>query len=254
MNIVKEEISNFLKTNEQFDSPDAKKRFGSIPQAEINKIVDIQPYKNQFNSNTYQGNMGGDLHDLIDNTMHANKDSDAYASIEFLYRTLIKEIPEFKSFKIETTHMESKTHYLMLVNNIQIKDKTLNDDYSVKVQLWIKYHVKSDKYLDYKKDRIYLLFAPQITVTRTGIGMRDIGTVFPPNGEVNDNFVDDFLGKTNKLLYGSPDDEDDYMEEKYKLSYKNLQLDTFNKILPILRTKLFEFNKYVKNKYNISVI
>jgi len=258
---------------EQFDSPEDREKFkNSFSKADLAKMVDLKDYQNKFSYGNYRGKDSADLNQKITDVMYG--DFDAIGFTEMAYKIIIKEIPQLKSFIINDEHFESKTHYLNLQKEIPLHDKNLDDEYSVKVNIWLAYNTKDDDILDYKENTFHFLFTPSIVVTRTSIGLHnlpdtdkkgpafgDMKTCKNCSGEEeinwddvdNDKALDNLMGRLNKILGGRPDKEDEHFYNKLKIKIDNITIQDLPSILPELKKNLFFFNKYVSNKYGVSI-
>jgi hypothetical protein len=251
---------------ENFDSQEAKEKFGKIfSKDDLAKMADLKPYKNKFSYGAYHGEDSSNLNVLLNQAEFGEFDEIGF--IETAYDILINKIPALKSFKVNDQHFESKTHFLNLQKEIPIKDESLDDDYSVKVNIWLTYITKNDRDLNYKKHTLKFLFSPNITVSRTSIGMGELGKIGKKDplmdGSLdkidwenidNDKELDNVMDKIQKALYGTIDDEDKYFRKKLEISKKNLSVQGFVKLIPQLEENLKFFANYVKKKYNVSIL
>lgn len=249
---------------EQFDSPEAKSKFSKfISKDELKKFADIQRNKNEFRSGFYHGKDSADLNDKINQAMWGSKDRDAIGLAEVAYRMLVDEIPELKKYKVNDLGSDG-VHALNLKNKVQLPDEKgkMDDDYSAEVNLWITYFPKEDDLLDYEEGTFKFMLAPKITTSRVSIGLHDMGKADGGESGMKDlekaldseEGFDRFMGRLGKLLGGSPDREDEYFNKKLLISDKNLTLDQFLEKIPEIKKKLTFFNKYVENKYGVSVL
>jgi len=209
---------------------------------------------NRFEYGRYDGKGSLELNNKIANALFP-EDFDAYAAAEIAYKIIINYIPELKSFKLNTDHFQSKTHYLNLRKELPIKEKKLNDEYSVKIDLWITYFVKDDEIMDEKTNSFKLLFSPKITTSRTSVNPFNVSSdEFEEIGDINNNEeVENLMGKLSNLLDGTPDNEDKKYNENLKISSSNLSIEDIKQILPEIKKNLNLFNSYIKYKYEISL-
>lgn len=242
----------YLKTFEQYDSEELRGKIGdTFNKDALKDLVKLEPYKNKFNYGSYHGKDSGYLNDLIYNAMHGKIDTTGM--IEEIYKLLLKEIPEFRTYKIEKEHFEDNNFFLNLKKEIPIKKSKLDDEYSIKINLWIKYHTKNDDIFSYEEDKILVLFVPDITVTRTSYPLykndknNDLGEIESDNG------MDNFINKLQKKLYGKPDKEDMEFIKKFEINKDNLTLGNFLKLLPTIKNNLKDFSHYVNYKYDILI-
>jgi hypothetical protein len=227
--------------NENYDSPTDREH--NITNDELNRMVDLDTFGNKFEYGFYNGKNSADLNNLL-NKVRFNE-VDEYGLLEAIYGYLIKEVPFFKKFKINNS-FEHKTFDLHLSYDTKIK-KELDDDYSVKIDLNLTYHKNDDDIFDYKKDKFNIWLFQTIKPTRTSI---DLSKEIP---NFTNKDTGDLVDIIQKMGYGTPDTEDKYANEKYKLMLDNLTIEEFVKNIPKIKTKIAEFSKYVYSKYDIKL-
>ena len=235
--------------NEHYDSPDIAKL--NLSDEEIRKMVDLEPYKNKFQHGSYTGDENSAiLNDLI-NKIEFNE-MDEYGLVEYLYRMLIKEIPFFKEFDMNKHRYSDKSFILHLDYENEIK-KNLDQKYSVKIEFVLEYLRKDDDILDYKKDTLKLWVFPVIKpMVNGGIGLFDKGEKKLRDKFKNDD-IDGAIDYLQHRLYGTPDEEDKFNNEKFKFIKTNISIEEFINIIPNLKSTLDKFSNYVYAKYDVKL-
>jgi len=242
----------YIKSFEYFDTEELK---GKGLPPDFKKMVELEPYKNKFEYGLYAGN-SFDLNNAINHIEHNRYDR--HGILEYLYKILIKEIPEVKTFVLN----EYNTYEYEVLNfrkNKIIVFPGLDDDYSTKIEFSIKVHMLDDEILEYEKDKFKLFFSPSITTTRISANMADLGGIkstkrFDGSVEISDEECDNVLKKLDKLLYGKPDKEDAYFSKVFKISENNLTVEELVKLIPKIKENLYKFKNYIKNKYEFNPI
>lgn len=247
---------------EQFDDPELKKRVGHIfTKKELADLAKNEPYKNKFQTGAYHGRDSAELNKKISQATTTYKDKDAIGLTEIAYRLLTDEIPGIKKYKVNDLGTNN-VHALHLKNTVKLPGEKLDDDYSAKVDIWITYYPEEDDILEYEKDKFKFLMAPKITTSRVGVGLHELPAIDKGEEGMKDlenaleseeNF-DKFMSRLSKVLGGSPDKEDEYFNKKSYMSVRNITLDEFLELIPEIENKLRFFNKYVQNKYGVTVL
>jgi hypothetical protein len=238
---------------ENFDTQEDKERYSKFfSKQELDKMTDLKDYENNFRYGAYHGKDSVDLNDKIHNAMYP-ENFDAIGAKEIMYKIMLKEIPQLKTFKVNENHFQSKVHYLNLQKEVHI-NKKLDDDYSIKINLWLTYIAKEDELMDYRENTFKFLFTPNITVTRTSIGLHELDK----NEDIlknidNDKELNKFMNTLSKKLYGSPDKDDSLINKNLSISIDNISIEDFKEILILVKQNLEIFNKYIKRKYGISI-
>lgn len=264
----------YLKTFEQFDSPELK---GTFTPKDIRGMT----FANSPWSGTYRSfnldSFGGDepsynLNHMISQVRFKNAD---YGIGDVLYDILKKYVPDFKSFKMEDhSDFSDGKIGIWLKKEVKLEGTRFNAE----SEIWVYYHSKGNKWLDYKKGKIYLMFVCGLRPTEKSfdlMGGSKKQTTEEDNEvrqsftdmiksspsckscgseeieELDDKGFDNFMGKLNDILYGHPDDEDKALYKKLEVYYKNLTMGSFVKSLTKVKDNLDYFKKYVKNKYNL---
>jgi hypothetical protein len=243
----------YLKKFENFDTEELKNRVGDKFDKDLLKdLVDIELFKNKFNYGGYHGVDSGYLNDLLHQAKYGKLDS--YNLIEELYKVLIKEIPEFKQFGVNKyKSIDEQTFSLSLNHEVEIKNENLDNNYSVKINLYIAYHLKSDEIFNYKKDKIQVLFSTKILPTKQGGNLFDIITPKQLNSIDNDKGLVDVMNTLQHKIYGSPDKDDKINDELYTISRNNLTIESFIKLIPKLKENLINYINIVENKYDVKI-
>lgn len=230
--------------NEHYDSPDAAKL--NLSDEEIRKMVDIQPYKNKFDSNFVNSQNSAELGDLIYKIKY-NHDS-GYGLIEYIYRYLIEEIPFLKEF--ENRKGFSDLTYVLNLNYEKEIEKNLDQKYSAKIQFHIEYKKHDDEILDYKKDTLTVGLYPSIKPTKQSFGLFDDDSI---NKDFKKDNFDDAIDKIQHKMYGAPDEEDRYFNDKFQYRKENISVDEFIKCIPEIKDIFNKFSKYMYVKYDVKI-
>lgn len=204
----------FLKTFEQFDSPDLKGKFKNV-EGELKDLANPKEFKNKFKYNFYNGENSYILNQaLFDAEMgHYN----TYGLLEQIYNVLIQEIPDIEKLEIED-HFYDKNQKLSLGKKVE-----LDDGRNVIIELVVNFNVKDDEIFEYKKDTINLFFS----------------------GYVQDK--DDPYGQ-------SKPDKENMANKKFKLKENNLSLEQFVNLIPRINAKLFHFTEYIRMNYKKQIL
>lgn len=255
----------YLKTFEHFDTPELRDTVSDDEYKEL--TAKLEPYKNKFQVGTYHGQGSSELNFGMSQSTY-KEHHDMYGITESLYERLIKEIPEFKNFTLNS-NIESESFGIHLLK----REKLQGTRFNAEVEMWLKYHVKGDKILDYKKGKIYVLFVCGLRPDHS-----KLSSLFgDPKGdeldkETNRSFVDmvkkdnfeteiklddkkmdDFMKKISEKTYGHPDDEDKFQYENLQIYKKNLTIDSFLKIIPKMKKNYEFFQNYLRNKYKMVI-
>jgi hypothetical protein len=231
--------------NESADMPEL---VGKFSPEELKQMAKLEPYKNKFEKGTYHGKGSGDLNTNIDFARYSK--NEFYGMVEELYKVTMKNIPEFKNFK-QREHANEPLLEMNIEKNTKLEGVG-DDDYSVKIGMHATWRDKNDDLMDYKKGQIWVLFTPNITVTRTHFDLNDIAQKRKRRAGTD---MEGLMGDLQKKGYGNPDDEDKYYFEKLKVDTTVNSMDEYVKVvLPKVRENLIAFAKYCKNKYNVNVL
>lgn len=228
--------------NENYDSPDAAKL--NLSDDEIRNMTHIEPYKNQFDSNFFDGQNARELHDLIHKVKY-NEDS-VNAAVEYIYRYLIQEIPFFEEFE-KNVGFDSELFKLNLSYEDEIK-KDLDDQYSVRIEFHIKYHKTNDDIMDYEKDRVNIWMFPNIKTSRKSLDLANDKDI-----NLDPNNLDGAIDIIQKKLYGTPDKQDELLNKQFKYMKDNIHINDFDKCIPEIKKKIKDFANYVYAKYDVKI-
>lgn len=243
----------YIKNFDYFDTADLKDKF--TPD-EIKKLAKTDsPYdKNykKFQADFYSGAGSNELNDLIHNAKYKKNE---YGISEFLYDEIIKKIPFLKEFEVKKDNDFSDGKIGIWLK----KEKKLEGTrFNAESEIWINYMSKSDDIFDYEEGKIKILFVCGLRPTKKSFGLFDDDTEPEIKKSFNnissknddDNF-DNFYKKVSDKLYGHPDESDEKLSNKLKVSYKNLNIKDFLLTLPEIKGNLDYFRFYLKNKYKL---
>lgn len=237
-----------LKHFENYDMPELK---NVITDKEYKDLTtnELIPYKNKVIPDFYHGSASGVsvLNDEIDNLLKKESGS-IYGISEALYKKLLKEIPEFKTFKIKNI-VENDKFGIHLIKNTKLKETK----FDAEINLWIYYHRKTDNLLDYKKGEIRLLYTCGLRPTLKSINLTDDDSFKKAVQSNSDKNINNLIDSIQNKLYGHPDKEDEYLYKKLEISNNNLTIESFVKKLPKIKYNLDYFKNYIANKYNLTI-
>jgi hypothetical protein len=266
----------YLKSFEHYDSPELK---GSFSDEEIKKLAfSDDPYSKsgfkRFQHGFYAGDKpSGNLNDLMSKSYLKNSD---YGISDYLYKELIKNIPDFKDYKL-TNYDDFYDGKVGL--HLKKQEKLEGTRFNAESEIWVYFHSKGNKTFSYKKGKFYLLFTcglrPDHSKSTSLFGNpkgddleKELNNSFadmikpcttgcekdPETGvDFDEKKFDNFLKKLNDIGYGHPDDEDEKLHDRLMIYHKNLSISTFLKILPKVKNNLDYFKKYLRNKYKMSI-
>lgn len=262
----------YLKTFEQFDTPELK---GTFTPKDIRGMTFAQsPWEGPYRKFQY-GSIGGDepsynLNHWINQVSYKNAD---YGIGDVLYEILKKYVPDFKDFEMKDhSDFGDGKIGIWLKKEVKLQGSRFNAE----SEIWVYYHSKSNKWLDYKKGKIYVLFVCGLRPTEKSFDLmggskkqnteedNEVRKAFTDmikpsctgcSGEeeieLDDKGFDNFMYKLGDILSGHPDKEDEELYKRLQVYYKNLTMDSFVKSLSKVKNNLDYFKKYVKNKYNL---
>ena len=230
------------------ESADTPELVGKFSPAELKNMARLDPNKNKFEKGTYHSKASGDLNTSIDFARYSK--NEFYGMVEELYKATMQNVPEFKNFK-QREHSNEPLLEMNIERNTKLEGVG-DDDYSVKIAMHAAWRDKNDKLMDEHKGDIWVLFTPDITVTRTSFDLKDLEQKKKRRAGTD---MEGLMGDLQKKGYGNPDDEDKYYFEKLKVDMTVKSIDEYVKIvLPKVRKNLIEFAKYCKNKYQVNVL
>ena len=230
------------------ESADTPELVGKFSPAELKNMARLDPNKNKFEKGSYHGKASGDLNTSIDFARYSK--NEFYGMVEELYKATMQNVPEFKNFK-QREHSNEPLLEMNIERNTKLEGVG-DDDYSVKIAMHAAWRDKNDKLMDEHKGDIWVLFTPDITVTRTSFDLKDLEQKKKRRAGTD---MEGLMGDLQKKGYGNPDDEDKYYFEKLKVDMTVKSIDEYVKIvLPKVRKNLIEFAKYCKNKYQVNVL
>jgi hypothetical protein len=230
------------------ESADTPELVGKFSPAELKDMAKLEPNKNKFEKGAYHGKASGDLNTSIDFARYSK--NEFYGMVESLYKVTMQNIPEFKNFK-QREHSNEPLLEMNIEKNTKLEGVG-DDDYSVKIALHAAWRDKSDKLMDEHKGDIWVLFSPNITVTRTSFDLHDLDQQKKRRAGTD---MEGLVGDLQKMGYGNPDEEDKYYYTKLQIDTTVKSIDEYVKIvLPKVRKNLIEFAQYCKNKYQINVL
>lgn len=250
--VNKNESNHIKKFNELYDSEDAKKL--KISHEELKKMV-AMGYEHSFEPGKWHGKNSADLNIAIGNNTYNSNKFDKFGILDVLYKKILKSIPDLNKFKLVSDGFDNDKKF-SFNREIILDVPNLDDNYSIKINLWFNYKFKDDDvFEDEKANTINLLFVPSITTTRTSIGLEEIGGIeLNSANDISDDEVTRVFYKLDKALYGSPDKEDDELKRKFKVSRTGISIDELVKTLPEIKDKLGKFSIFIKGKYGIDIL
>lgn len=249
-------MKHLKRFNELYDSDDAKKL--KVSPEELKKMTAMD-FEHSYEPGKWVGKNSADLNIGISNYKYSDKVTkfNRYGILDVLHNKIIKAIPDIVKFKLNTDGLDSERK-LSYNREIILDVPNMDDDYSIKMNLWIEYIFSEDDILGYKENTIRLLFYPEITTTRVSVDLNDIGgikSVGADNGvDISDDEVSRVLFKLNNLLDGAPDEEDINKRKEFYIDKSNLSLDEFEKALSQVKNSLNRFSSYIYGKYGIKII
>jgi len=270
-------LKNWIKYFELADSPDL---VGKFTPSELKKMTkagefDDSPYR-KFQQGLYSGGASNDLNNSLSDARQKGYGS-MYGISDYLLSELRKFIPDFKDYKLGKYEDMYNTFYDgKLGIHLKKELKLEGTRFSAESEIWVYYHTKGNKYLDYKNGKIYILFVCGLRPTEKSFDLMgkskttedenvkksftDMIQTKPSSCpdckgeeeiELDDKGFDKFCSSLNDILYGHPDNEDENIYKKLEIYRKNLSISTFFKTLPKVKENLDYFKKYVLNKYNL---
>ncbi len=250
-------MKHLKKFNELYDSEESKKE---ISKDELKKMVSMD-FDHAYSKYNYMGENPAELNRKTREYTYGDSHTkfDRYAILDEIYKKSIKIIPELKKFKFKEGHLKGQKAFVFN-REIILNVPNLDDNYSIKINVWVDYNFKDDDIFDESKEgTINLLFYPDITTTRTSIGLEDIGGVKTTkkddgSADIDDEEIGRVMFTLNKALYGAPDGEDDKLRRKFKISKKGISMDEFRKSMLEIKQKLKDFENYIYAKYGIKIL
>lgn len=273
-------LQSWLKFLESADSPEL---VGKFSPEEIKKLTRTDsPYKSdyrKFQHNFYSGApASGDLIQYLNDAEEKGNGS-MYGISDYLLQELRKAVPDFKDFTFgKYENMYSNFHDGKLGLHLEKEIKLQGTRFNAEAEIWIYYHTKGNKWFDYKKGKIYVLFTCGLRPTEKSFDlMGGIKKESTPEDDIvrksfsdmiitkpsscpdcegdevgmDDKGFDKFSNNLDNILYGHPDDEDKNLHNRLQISHKNLTITSFLKTLPKIKENLDYFKKYILNKYNL---
>jgi len=274
----------FLKSwNKYFENADSPELVGKFSPEEIKKLAlsdDPYDWENPIRRFQYGLTTGGPSADLNNDLSDIKQKGygSMYGVSEYLLHELRKAIPDFKDYKFnEYDDMYSDFYDGKLGLHLKKSLKLEGTRFDAESEIWIYYHTKSNRWLDYKKGKFYILYTCGLRPTEKSFDLMggikketspedenvkkaftDMIKTKPCSNcsgeeeiELDDKGFDKFCYSLSDILYGHPDKEDENLHDKLTISYKNLTIESFLKTLPKVKTNLDYFKKYLLNKYNL---
>jgi hypothetical protein len=273
-------LKNWIKFLESADSPELVGKFSPYELKKMSKadVFDDSPYR-KFQQGFYAGGGSNDLNNSLSDAKQKGYGS-MYGISDYLLNELRKAVPDFKDYKLdEYKDMYSDFYDGKLGLHLKKEKKLESTRFDAESEIWVYYHTKGNKWLDYKKGKIYVLFTcglrpteksfdlmggskkestPEDDVVRKSFS--DMITTKPSSCpdckdedeiELDDKGFDKFCSSLNDVLYGHPDKEDENLHNKLQIYKKNLSIENFLKTLPKVKENINFFKRYLLNKYNL---
>ena len=273
-------LKSWIKYFEQADSPEL---VGKFSKDDIRKMTFADdPYAKdkprKFQYGLFAGPASYDLNVSIDNAKEKGYGS-MYGISEYLLSELRKAVPDFKDYELGKYDSVYGDLYEGKIGlHLKKEVKLQGTRFNAESEIWIYYHTKGDKYLDYKKGKIYILFTCGLRPSDPSVSLgnpfgkqtdtdkevsKSFGDMMKKEEspctkcgedeliEIDDKKFDIFFDKLQDALYGHPDKEDKDMHDRLGIYHKNLTIPSFLKTLPKVKTNLDYFKKYVFNKYKL---
>lgn len=253
---------NIKKFNELYDSEESKKK---ISKDELKKMVAMD-YEHSFEPGKWHGKNSADLNIGINDLKYGPKYTkfDRHGILDVMYKKAINIVPELKKFTLQEGNLKGERAFVFN-REVILNVDNLDDNYSIKMNLWVDYYFTDDDIFDDRKEgTISVLFAPQITTTRISAGLEDIGgikTTKKCDGgscedgiDISDDEVTRVMFKLDKLLSGAPDKEDKEKRKEFYLSKDGLSMEGYENTLREVRNILKRFETYVYGKYGIKIL
>lgn len=177
------------------------------------------------------------LSDLQDKLMDIESKRPDYGVIEYLYSIATKIIPRIKGFNKEVDTQE-KDKKIVFHHEVPIDVKGLDDEYAINMEFALEYEFEGDEDLDKPEGSIWVFFSPNITTERESVDMSKTGSD---------------VEKIQRLLYGTPDKEDEYFKKKYAVSEQVTTFDELKSAMGGVKENINAFSGYVKDKYDIDL-
>lgn len=224
----------YLKTFlESADIPELVGRFSpeELRVASTNEDPYAEKPMRPFQMGYYAGKAGkasSDLEDMMHDNMWGNMGS-KYGISDYFYNNLVSKVPEFEGCELRKNDDKEDGILGIYVGK---KYRIIGTKYNAAIEIWIHFHTKNDKILEYKKGKIKLLFA-------CGLNEAIEGSFNRVETRDEDKLFDSIMADILK----------DHPDRKYSTSLhikgKNLNKDSFLKRLPQVRKDFKYFENYV---------
>lgn len=256
-------MKHLKKFNELYDSEESKKK---ISKEELKKMVAMD-WEHSHEPGKFVGKNSVDLNFGISDLKYGPKHTkfDRHGILDVMYNKAIKIVPELEEFTLRESNLKGERAFVFN-REVVLRVENLDDDYSIKMNLWVDYNFIDNEIFDEDKaGTISMLFAPQIITTRIGAGLEDIGGIKTTKKcdsdggcedgvDISDDEVTRVMYSLDKLLYGAPDAEDMKKRKEFYLTKHGMSMDDYIKALSEVRNILKRFETYIYGKYGVKIL